>query len=549
MNPGGRRDMELLPDFVRAMMSPAFYPEGSNKVELRQTHISYVLLTDDYVYKVKKPVRFSFLDCVGLERRYFFCAEEVRLNSRLSPSVYLGVFAIFKRNGRFVLGPRVEQSHPEAVEYAVKMRRLPENQMLDHMVARHLVDGRVIQSIAQRIAKFHANASASEAATYGSAVALRRGLTSEIAQNERFVGHTLDRDQFATIDGFCRAFISSHWLLLDDRVRGGRVREGHGDLRAEHICINDGGIDVIDCVEFSEGLRYSDVASEIAFLAMDLERLGATTLSDELVEAYAGLTGDADLSLLVPFYKCCRACVRAKVESLRSLEQEVGAEDRERAHQLARNYFALACSYARAGAPALIVICGLSGTGKSTLARSLQHRTGFQILNSDRVRKQLAGVPVHEHPRSAYREGIYSDAFSKLTYDAMLARAEDLLKGGRGAIMDATFKASKDRLKTYALAANLKLPIIFVECLVSTEEVIRRLKQRAEGAADEVSDATVEIHELQRGEFEPIAEVPALNHLSIDTGRESIEAILPRIETALQRLREGVRTGKENDRG
>jgi aminoglycoside phosphotransferase family enzyme/predicted kinase len=542
------QDTALLPAMVRAMMNPGFYADGSNKVELRQTHISYVLLTDDWVYKIKKPVRFPFLDCLRLERRYFFCAEEVRLNSRLSPSVYLGVFAIFKHHDRFVLGPRVEQEHPEAVEYAVKMRRLPDDRMLDRMVARGLVDARVIRSIAARIAQFHSGATQSGAQTYSSAAALWGGMISEIAQNERFVGHSLEQKQFAAIDGFCRSFISSHWRLLDDRVRTGRVREGHGDLRAEHICLNAGGIEVIDCVEFSEGLRYSDVASEIAFLAMDLERLQAAPLAEQLVEAYAELTGDEDLPLLVPFYKCCRACVRGKVESLRSLEQEIGAEAQAEARQLARGYFALASGYAQACAPALIVICGLSGTGKSTIARMLQHRTGFQILNSDRVRKQLAGVSPHDHPHSPYKEGMYSDGFSKMTYDAMLAGAGKLLESGRGAIIDATFKSSADRLKAFALAADLRLPVIFVECVVSTEEIARRLIQRAKEADDEVSDATVEIHELQRAEFEPIVEIPARNHLTIDNARESRERIIPRIETALLHLGQAIRDAKDSDR-
>ena len=544
LTPGGPRDMNLLPEVVRAMMQPGFYPEGTSKVELRQTHISYVFLTDDSVYKVKKPVRFPFLDFVDLDRRGFFCAEEVRLNSRLSQGLYFGAFAILRRDGCIVLGPRVEHSHPEAVEYAIKMRRLQDDRMLDRLIARHLVDARHIRSIAERIAQFHASAQASAAQTYGSAVSLWRAMTSELAQYERFVGKTLNREQFVTIDEFCRAFIASHWGMLDVRARDGRVREGHGDLRAEHICLENGAIEIIDCVEFSEALRYSDVASEIAFLAMDLDRLRAAPLAQQLVEAYAEITHDEDLPILVPFYKCCRASVRGKVESLRSLAREVGLEERERANQLAHSHFALASGYAQIGAPALIVVCGLSGAGKSTVARLLQHRTGFKILNSDKVRKHLAGVSLSEHPRRTYREGIYSDAFSKLTYDAMHAQAENLLNSGCGAIIDASFKSSANRLKMFTAAAKLRLPVIFVECVVSIEEAHRRLKRRAE-AVDEASDATVEIHELQRGEFEPITEIPAPNHVTIDTGRKSLEQIVFQIEAALRRLRQAIRAGKE----
>jgi predicted kinase len=326
---------------------------------------------------------------------------------------------------------------------------------------------------------------------------------------------------------------------LNDRALEGRVREGHGDLRAEHICLlgtekPESEIGVIDCVEFSERLRYGDVASEIAFLAMDLERLGTPMLADELVEAYAEITGDEDLAVFVPFYKCYRACVRGKVESLRSLEREVGAAERERARQLATSYYALAWRYAHGASPALIVVCGLSGTGKSTVARILQHRKGFKAINSDRVRKRLASVSPHEHVRTGYGANIYSDRFTKITYDTMLAEADCLLNDGCGAILDATFKTSADRQLALALATRRGVPVLFVECVVSQEEAIRRLKQRA-SIEGEVSDATPKIYKNQRAEFEPIRELPPRNYLRIDTTRQR-EYIVAEIEDALERL-------------
>src|SRR5208282_6480560 len=216
-----------------------------------------------------------------------------------------------------------------------------------------------------------------------------------------------------------------------------------------------------------ERLRYCDAASEIAFLAMDLDRLGAPRLADELVEAYAEISGDVDLGVFVPFYKCYRACVRGKVESLKSLEREVDAAERERARQLARSYFELAWRYARGASPALIVVCGLSGSGKSTVARLLEHRKGFKAINSDRVRKRLASVSPHERVRTDYGRDIYSDRFTRITYDAMLGEAESLLSDGRGAILDATFKSSADRQLALAIAARHGVPVLFVECVVS----------------------------------------------------------------------------------
>src|SRR5271167_2808191 len=526
----------LLP-LVEAMMRPGFYPDSPARVELKQTHISYVFVAGELVFKVKKPVHFAFLDCSRLANRFHYCTEEVRLNARLSPRVYLGVFAILKRANSFVLGPEVRVEHREAVEYAVKMRRLPEARMLDRLLAAGQVDSVAIRAIAARIAEFHASAPSNRGWTYGSAAAVWRSVIEDIAQDEVFVGHTLRQFQFATIDAFCRAFITAHWRVLNDRALAGRVREGHGDLRAEHICLlgnEKKEIDVIDCVEFSERLRYGDVASEIAFLAMDLDRLGAPLLADQLVEDYAEITGDEELAVFVPFYKCYRASVRGKVESLRSLEREVGDAERERARQLAIGYFALAWRYARGAAPALIVLCGLSGSGKSTVARMLQHRKGFRAINSDRVRKRLASVSPHEHVRTDYGANIYSDRFSKIAYDAMLAEAETLLNEGCGAILDATFKTSADRQLALALASRRGVPVLFVECVVSEDEAIRRLEQRA-SMQGEVSDATPEVYLRQRADFEPIHEIPPRRHLRIDTARRR-ERLVAEIEDAIKRV-------------
>ena len=522
------------PPLVEAMMRPRFYPDPPAPVELKQTHISYVFVTGDFVYKVKKPVHFAFLDCSRLTQRFHYCCEEVRLNARLSPSVYLGVFAILRDAESFVLGPRVEVEHPGAVEYAVKMRRLPEDRMLDRLIALGQVDKDTISTIARRIAEFRAAAPSNRGWTYGSALSIWRDVIEDIAQNKDFVGRTIREDQLTAIDTFCRAFVNSHWRALNQRAYEGRIREGHGDLRAEHICLDDDEIHVIDRVEFSERLRYCDAASEIAFLAMDLDRLGAPRLADELVEAYAEISGDEDLGVFVPFYKCYRACVRGKVESLKSLEREVGAAEKERARQLASSYFELAARYTAVRSPALIVVCGLSGSGKSTIARLLQHRKGFKMINSDSVRKRLAAVPVHEHSFTEYGANIYSNRFTKITYDTMLAEAESLIGRGCGVILDATFKASADRQLALALASRHGVPVLFVECVVSEEEAIRRLERRG-SAQNEVSDATPEVHRRQRAEFQPIHEIPPRKHLRLDTSGER-ERLVAEIENALEHL-------------
>ncbi len=522
-----------LPPLIEAMTHPAFYPDPANTVELRQTHISYVFLAGDYAYKVKKPVRFPFLDCARLAERYRLCVEEVRLNRRLSPEIYLGVFSILEQRGRFVLGDDARAFDMRACEYAVKMRRLPEDRMLDRLVGAKAVGKDTIGMLARRLAAFHRDCSAVRSWTYGSAAAVWRTVIRDLKEDEQFAGYTISRPQLRALEEHCRAFTMAHWELLNDRARYKRVRECHGDLRCDSVCVTDGLV-IFDCLEFSERLRYCDVASEVAFCAMDLDRLGARGLADELVMAYAEASNDEAAALLVPFYKCFRATVRGKVESLRSLDRKVPAAQRERAMENARACFALALRYAQAATPALLVTCGLSGAGKSTVARLLQLRTGFEIVNSDRVRKRLAGVHETVHVPEGYRGGIYANDFTKMTYKSLLAEADARLAEGCGVIVDATFRASADRRRLLDTAARHCTPALFFECKAPTDEVLRRLRER-EQKSGEVSDATPEIYLRQAGEFEPITELSERSHLTVDT-TEDHAAIGSRLEEAVLRL-------------
>ena len=498
---------------VEAMMQPGFYPDRPSRVEVKQTHMSYVFLAGEYVYKVKKPVRFAFADCSTLDARYELCRQEVRLNRRLAPEAYLGVVPIVRDGRRFLLGDESRNFDPKAQEYAVKMRRLPEGRMFDRLVRTGEANIALIDELAKRLASFHQCASTAAGWRYGSATAVRRFVIGNLDESERFLGHTLTDRQFNAIDDYLKGFAAAHHELLNDRVRQGHVRDGHGDLRCEHICITN-GIQIFDCLEFSERLRYADVASDIAFLAMDLDSLGASRLADELVRAYGEETADEKFTTLINFYKCHRACVRGKVESLKSLEEEVPSPEREQARDCARAHFSLAFSYASRGRPALVVVCGLAGTGKSTVSRRLQCRTGFELLNSDRVRKRVAGVPETFDSSTPYGAGIYSAAFDRLTYHALLAEADDRLRDGCGVIIDATFKRPEDRHAALATGFRVGLPVLFVECRADHGEVIRRLRDRTSKRAGP-SDATEEVYLRQRSEFVPLTELSARQHLLV----------------------------------
>lgn len=499
---------------IDAMRRPEMYPNRPPSVELRQTHISCAFLAGEYVYKIKKPVHFSFIDAATLARRHHLCLEEVRLNRRLAPDVYLGVVPIVSRGGHLMLDESGADGPVQ--EYAVKMRRLAEAAMLDRMVAAGGVSVSQVRAIATRLAAFHAAASDAKAWLYGSAAAVWRLVRGNLDELELDCAGMLCRDALAELERFVGAAVELRWSLLNQRARGGRVREGHGDLRCEHVSLADNSVRIIDCVEFSEGLRYVDIASDLAFLAMDLDRLGACELSDELVAAYRETSGDAGLALLLPLYKLHRALVRAKVESLTSHDPMVAPAGRDAAAEAARGYFSLACGYAQEARPALLVVCGTSGSGKSTVARRLADRTGFELLRSDVIRKRLAGVAPTERLSAGYAAGAYSLAFSQRTYAALLGEAAERLRGGAGVIVDATFGASAYRADALSVAARAGVPALFIECTASEAEIVRRLAER-ERHADEVSDAGVAIYLRQRGEFAALDEIPDRLHLLADT--------------------------------
>jgi uncharacterized protein len=517
---------------VVAMGRPEFYPERPSTVELRQTHISYVFLAGEYVYKIKKAVRFPFVDCTALESRRHFCFEEVRLNRRLAPDVYAGVVPIMRPRNGFALGQLIAERgrdadahNPEICEYAVKMRRLPDDRMLDRLVAQGSTGPDEIHLIAKRLARFHRDAAAAQGWHCGSAAAVAKMFSANLNECERFEGHTTNRTQLNALSEYNRKFLAANWALLNTRARDGHVREGHGDLRCEHVCISPtGDLAIVDCVEFSERLRYGDVACDIAFLAMDLDRFGAPALSQELINSYARLTGDSQFEGLVEFYKCYRAVVRAKVESLRSIEPEVPIGEREGARELAHRYFALASRYAKCGCAraAVIVVCGAAGTGKSTLAHALGERLGIEVISSDEIRKRLAGVSPTARMRASYGAGIYTEEFTRRTYEALIAEARKRLAEGRAIIVDATFRHPAERRPVVEMATRIRVPFLFIECRVDDAEVLRRLRKR-ERRPGEVSDATADIYVRQRDDFVPLDEIPERRRLVANTSRHPQE--------------------------
>jgi aminoglycoside phosphotransferase family enzyme len=331
----------------QALLNPEAYPHKPQKIELVQTQMSFIFLTGEYVYKIKKPVNLGYLDYTTLEKRHFFCHQELELNRRLCPGAYLAVVPITmslrgaKRRSNLL---HIE-GQGKAIEYAVKMKQLPEDRMMDVLLPRRQVTLEMVARVAERLMSFHQKAETNQKiAAFGRLDVVRQNTDENFAQTEKYIGGSITAEEYQHIKNYTDNFIDSNASLFDKRVREGKIRDCHGDLHAAHVCFTD-DICIYDCIEFNERFRYSDVASEIAFLAMDLDRYQQAGLSRHLVNTYMGLSHDEELLKLLNFYKCYRAYVRGKVESFKLDDPYIPEEEKAKVLTVARSYFELAKSY------------------------------------------------------------------------------------------------------------------------------------------------------------------------------------------------------------
>lgn len=512
------------PRLAEAMMDPGIYPVIPGNVEMIQTHISYIFIAGDFVYKVKKAVNFGFLDFTTLERRKYYCDEELRLNQRLAPDIYLKVVPIFESDGEIHL-----KGEGRIVEYAVLMRRLPRERMLKTLLREGKADSSTMEEIALKLADFHARAATGgDIDRIGGIETVRYNHDENFEQTRKYVRITIPEGKYQFLKDYVHHFMEKYSSLLSRRVVEHRIRDCHGDLHLEHICVTD-GIVIFDCIEFNERFRYSDVASEVAFLSMDLDFNGFTEYAQIFETAYIRYSGDQELGLLLNFYKCYRAYVRGKVISFRIDEPEIDEKERLSTVATASNYFDLAYAYAaRPEKPALILISGLMGTGKSVLARNIAPLLGAEVIRSDVLRKTMLGIAPDERRYENFGSGIYSEKVSDRVYTRAVELAEEKLGRGKSVIIDASYKRRKERLKAGAAASRMNADFFIVECVCPESVIEQRLTSRM-SQKDEASDGRWEIFHAQKADFDPITEIPEGRHIVVDTSltpeESAVEAI------------------------
>ncbi|HZO53479.1 MAG TPA: AAA family ATPase [Bryobacteraceae bacterium] len=481
--------------------------ELGGPIEIRQTHISVVLLGRQRVLKLKKPVDFGFLDYTTLEKRRAACEAEVRLNSRISPEVYLGIQPIREDAGVLRLaGPG------PVVDYGVLMQRLPADRMLDEMIRRDAATEAIVDRVAARLAGFHRiTRRGLDVEVYGGLPAIEGNWKENFQQTETFVGRTLSRESFDQIRDWVRTSLRRDREAFESRVRENRIVDGHGDVRCESVCIVD-GITILDCIEFNERFRCGDVASEIAFLAMDLDALGRPDLGYFASERYQVASGDRGLWQMLPFYRCYRAYVRGKVLSLRLDQPDNTKVDRDRSATRASAFFDLARRYAsRLQQPSVILVSGRSGTGKTALARAVAGELGLRVVSTDAVRAELFG---DLKAPAEFGQGVYREDSTIRTYEALVAKGCGILGEDHSVVLDGTFLKERYRALAGEMAHRAGAHLRVIGCTLAPEETRQRIEKRAlrqEG----LSDATWKTYLRQREE--PAPREARHSWLSLDT--------------------------------
>jgi aminoglycoside phosphotransferase family enzyme/predicted kinase len=514
---------------VAALRNAASYPHAADAVEVHETHISTVLLAGEYAYKLKKPLDLGFLDFSTLAKRRAACEEEVRLNARTAPSIYLGVVAI----GGTPDAPAIGAT--PAIEYAVRMRRFAQSALLDHVAARGELDAPLLERLARDLAAFHAAADAAGDRAYGRPEDALAPAMQNFAQLAPLVEAQADRDALDALRDWTAAEHRRVRGAMAARRAAGRVRECHGDLHLGNLVLLEGRATPFDCIEFDPALRWIDVMSEVAFLVMDLGDHAQDALAHHFLDAYLAATGDYDGLAVLPFYLVYRAMVRAKIACIRAHQPGLDLHGRTRADAQYHAYLRLARALAAPRHAGVVLMHGFSGSGKSHAAARLVARAGAVRVRSDVERKRLHGLAWDAASGAALDTGLYSREATARTYAHLASLAAGIADAGWPAVVDAAFLRRDERDAFARLVAARGIPFVIVSC-VADEGTLRARIEARRAAGSDPSEATLAVLERQLATHEPLADDERLHVVAVDTaaGDGAFDA---GIAAALRRIR------------
>jgi len=513
----------LSPQLLQSLSDPQFYPHPcDDPIQLIQTHISAVFLTGDFAYKLKKSVDFGFLDFSTLAKRHHFLDRELALNQPVAPELYLGVLPITADQGRLSL-----EGKGEIVDYVLKMRQFPQKNLLSNLFEANQLTAQDLVQLGKVIADFHGQTQTNATIRqFGSPEQIGKAIEGNYRQTAPYIGIAQSQEQYAATEAFTTNFLVQKSDIFKERQAQHKIREGHGDLHLSNICFWRGKFQLFDRIEFNEEFRFVDVIYDIAFAMVDLDVKSRTDLSNCLLNSYLEQTGDWEGVQVLPFYLCRQAYVRAKVMSLQFTDPDIDRDRKSEVLATASSFYRLAWHYAQPQVGRLIIMSGLSGSGKSTIARQLAPAINAIHLRSDAVRKHLAGIDLSQKGDPS----LYCGQMTEKTYSRLVDLGILLAKQGFNVILDGKFDRQHWREPALELAQKQGLSLVFVQCVAPLEVLCDRIAQRQ----GDISDATPDLLTQQRQQAEPFtpAEQPYL--LTLDT-RQDISQVWGELSDRLHR--------------
>ncbi|MFH1770925.1 MAG: AAA family ATPase [archaeon] len=504
---------------IKELSNPKVFPEKPLDVKIIQTHISVICLTGKYAYKFKKHVNFGFLDFSTLEKRKFYCEEELRLNRRLSPEIYLEMVELRENNGIFSINGK-----GKLVDYGIKMKEFSQEKIITKLVQKNLLTSEQIKQITDLLVNFYKKAKTNDKISkYGSVKLFKINTDENFEQTKSMIGKTISKGQFELIEKETNEFYKINSWLFEKRVKDGMIKECHGDLHTGNMFLDGNRIKIFDCIEFNERFKNSDVAADIAFLSMDMDFHGKEELSKELIINYVKKSGDWELLKVLNFYKCYRAYVRGKVTGFLLNDKNVPENEKKKITATAKNYFTLAERYAKEinyryiefKKPVVIMTSGFSATGKSFITKWFRKFFEIESLSTDIIRKELFNIPLEEKTRHGLGEGIYSPENVKKVYDELFLRCKNLVSEGKNCLLDAVFikRALRERGMKTAMDANAEFLIL--NTVAEDKNIKFRLAKKAK-SKDDPSDATWKVYLKQKENWEEFSDEEKKHALKID---------------------------------
>ncbi|MFI5305240.1 MAG: AAA family ATPase [Nitrospiria bacterium] len=528
--------LKKFPPLIDALRNPLVYNHPIKKIELVETHISWIILTGHFAYKIKKPINLGFVDFSSLDKRRYYCREELRLNRRLAPFLYLEVVSI----GGSDRNPELN-AKDAVIEYAVKMVQFDRDQELDKVLERGELLTTHLDRIAWDLAEFHRSAElANMESPFGTLESLRVPMMDNCSQVQDLVNDQKEKDQIDRIKEWTEASLKDHREYFLYRKQGGFIRECHGDLHLANLVLIDNRIVVFDALEFNENLRFIDIMSDLAFLLMDLDDRNHPEFANRLMNHYLMESGDYDGLKVLRTYKVYRAMVRAKVTSIRLNQSDVRSDEIKVLREAHRSYIELAEKYIGKKRNYLLLMSGFSGAGKSVTAERISQAGDAIWIRTDIERKRIANRPSESKTDSRLEEGIYTPGVTQQTYDRIGYHAESLLKEGYSVILDGTFLLRNQRMLMSNIAQKIKVPYLILNCTVPDSELRKRIVMRKEEGIDP-SEADLNVLERQIIKFEPYSNEERPHVLTLNTTQ------LPIIQDIMSEIDRKINFFKENE--